>query len=305
VQPRVDLGQAVTTTLPLRLALRRGPVDLGEAGKHGDLRLCVAQRIGLGSRRRRPQRAECEDDSGLIAVQSKADRNRVTNARSEVIDELLAALYERVTSVGEPAELRAQVVRLNETVGHQSAAVADLTDNRRRVTGQLAGVEREAFDARQRAGDLAALVSRFGLLSAKYTSDLDRLEMIEEAGTLLGFFSPGTCVFCGAEPGHQHLNDHIAQDSTHFGESVAAERHKTAALKADLLQAIADLELERDALTTHMADLAIAAEEFRVRLRRLDKAIAPQQVDLTELLTTRSTLERHVADTSRLTSSTR
>jgi hypothetical protein len=34
----VDLGGAAITTLPLRLALR-GPVDLGEASEHGDLRL--------------------------------------------------------------------------------------------------------------------------------------------------------------------------------------------------------------------------------------------------------------------------
>jgi hypothetical protein len=34
---RVDLSRAATTTLPLRLALRGGQVDLGEAGKHGDL----------------------------------------------------------------------------------------------------------------------------------------------------------------------------------------------------------------------------------------------------------------------------
>ena len=44
----VDLGRAATTTLPLRLVLRRGQSDLGEAGEHRDLCLGVAQRIGLG-----------------------------------------------------------------------------------------------------------------------------------------------------------------------------------------------------------------------------------------------------------------
>ena len=44
----VDLGRAGTTTLPLRLGLRRGPVDLGEAGEHRDLCLGVAQRISPG-----------------------------------------------------------------------------------------------------------------------------------------------------------------------------------------------------------------------------------------------------------------
>jgi hypothetical protein len=237
-----------------------------------------------------------EDDSDLIAVQSKAERNQVTNAKSEVIDELLAGLDERVSSAGEPAELRAQVARLNETVSQQNAAIADLTESRRALAGEVAELDREGRDARQRAGDVDALMSRFRLLSAKYGSDLDRLEMIAEAGTLLGFVRPGTCMFCGAEPEHQHLNNHVPQDSTHFGESVSSEQRKTAALNADLLEALADLGREGDELTAGITALSASADGLRGELRQLDQAIAPQHVDLTELLTTRSTVERYLAD---------
>ncbi|MGY2127376.1 hypothetical protein [Blastococcus sp. SYSU DS0617] len=237
-----------------------------------------------------------EDDSDLIAVQSRAERSRVVNAKSEVIDELLAGLKERVSSAGEPAELRAQVARLNETVRQQSAAISELTDTRSRVAGQLAQLDRQSVDVRQRSGDIDTLMSRFRLLSAKYTSDFDRLEMIGEAGTLLGFFTPGTCVFCGAEPEYQHFNDHVVQDATHFGASVAAEQRKTAALNADLLEALADLERERSALSATMRDLSLSAGALDSQLRRLDEAITPQQVDLSELLNKRSALERHLAD---------
>jgi hypothetical protein len=237
-----------------------------------------------------------EDDSDLVAVQSKTERNRVVNAKSEVIDELLSGLEVRVSSAGEPAELTAQVARLNETVRLQSAAISELADTRSQVAGQLAELDRQAVGARQRSGDLDTLVSRFRLLSAKYTSDFDRLEMIGEAGTILGFFTPGSCVFCGAEPQHQHLNDHVAQDATHFGASVEAEQRKTSALNADLLEALADLDRERSALSATMRDLSASANGLRSRLRRLDEAITPQQVDLSELLNTRSALERHLAD---------
>lgn len=237
-----------------------------------------------------------EDDKELIAVESSADRNRVATAKSEVIDELLVSLEERVSSAGEPTQLRAQLARLSETVKQQSAAIADLTDTRSRVASQLAEVDREVSKSRQRSGDIDALVSRFRLLSDKYVSDLNRLEMIGEAGTLLGFFIPGTCVFCGAEPDDQHFNDHVAQDATHFGESVAAEQRKTATLNADLLEALADLEQERTALSTSLAELSATDRDVRDQLRTLEEAIAPQRVDLTEILDLRSTLERNLAD---------
>ncbi len=47
---------------------------------------------------------------------------------------------------------------------------------------------------------ISALGSRFDLLTQQYDSDLARLEMVYEAGNLLGYFSPETCPFCGASP---------------------------------------------------------------------------------------------------------
>ncbi|WP_155290132.1 AAA family ATPase [Rhodococcoides fascians] len=237
-----------------------------------------------------------EDDSSLVTVQSKTERNRLTNAKTEVLDELIAGLEAGLTGVSDQIELRAQLSRLNETARQQNASIADLTDRRREVVRRQEQIDRLAGETRARANDIDALVSRFRLLSAKYTSDLDRLDMVGEAGTLLGLFSPGTCLFCGAEPEHQHLNGHVAQDSTHFGESVASEQSKTAALQHDLYQAIADLDEERAALLKRISGLTASTAESRRELRRLGELISPQKDEVAELLSRRSQVERHLSD---------
>lgn len=239
---------------------------------------------------------EGEDDSDLVQVESKAERDRVTNAKSEVIDQLLADLEERVSEVGDVEELRARAVRLEAAVSQQTSAITELTASRSRLAGQTVGIDRRMTAVRQRIGDVDSLDSRFRLLLDKYVSDLQRLEMITEAGTLLGFFNPGTCVFCGAEPEHQHFNGHVAQDATHFGESVVAEQRKTAALQSDLIEALSDLERQRVALSQNLDQLAGSSNGIRAELRALDETLAPHQGGLSELLESRTTVERHLSD---------
>lgn len=237
-----------------------------------------------------------EDDSNLVATQSKTERNRITSAKTEVLDELIAGFEAGLDSVGERSDLRAQLTRINQTAHQQNMSISDLTDRRRETVRRLEQLESRTVETRARANDIDALTSRFQLLSAKYISDLDRLDMIGEAGTLLGLFSPGTCIFCGAEPKHQHLNGHAAQDSTHFGESVAYEQSKTIALNSDLQLAIADLDQERTDLLKRNSDLAASTVSSRNDLRRLDEMISPQQDELAELFAVRSNVERYLAD---------
>lgn len=236
-----------------------------------------------------------EDDSNLVQVESKAERNRATNAKSEVIDQLLADLEKRVDATGGVEELRARAARLEAAVTQETSAITDLTASRSSLAGQLAGIDGRVTAARRRVGEVESLDSRFRLLLDKYASDLQRLEMIAEAGTLLGFFNPGTCVFCGAEPEHQHFHAHSAEDATHFGESVVAEQRKTAALKSDLTEALSDLARQQVALSKNLDQLAVSSNSVRAELRALDQTLAPHKGGLAKLLKGRSTVERHLS----------
>jgi len=237
-----------------------------------------------------------DDDSDLIAVASTKDRSRIVNAKSEIIDALLADLEEKLRDISPPDDLHAQLGRLNDTVGRQNTAIAKQVEQRGTTAARLSRIHEKLLQAQQRAGDIQALLARFQLLADKYDSDLGRLEMIGEAGTFLGFFNPGRCVFCGAEPRHQHHNGHVAQDVTLFGQSISTESAKTEALRDDLLKTLADLREERSELDRHLKQLTDSVRTLRSRIAELDRVISPQQVDVASLLAKRSTLERQLAD---------
>lgn len=75
---------------------------------------------------------------------------------------------------------------------HQARAVA--------ARAQLAETQAE-LESRQ--GELLDLLGRFDILRQQYETELARLDMVSEAGNLLGYFQVGRCVFCGADPDHQ------------------------------------------------------------------------------------------------------
>jgi hypothetical protein len=236
-----------------------------------------------------------EDDSNLVAVPSRAERNRLANAKVEVLDRLLAELEEQVNNTGPAGELRTRLDRLSAAIHQQTSSLAQRTTERAGLVNDLAKADRLANAAQRSIDDADVLKSRFQLLLEQYTSDLKRLEMVAEAGTLLGYFNPGRCVFCGADPEHQHLNEDCDDDTTYFGESVLAEQRKTTALRNDLLDTLEELDAQQADLSVRRDRFVEQANEIRGQVRRLDSALAPHQGSLNELLESRSTLMKQLA----------
>lgn len=238
---------------------------------------------------------EGKDDSSLVQVPSSKERRQVATAKLEVVDAIILRLRKKLSDVAEPSILQDQLNRLHRAIRQQNAAIADLLDQRRRLAERLARQGRASSDTQQKIADNTALEARFQLLLQKYESDLARLEMIGEAGNILGLFTPGICVVCGADPDHQRHDDHVPQDSTNFGESVAVERRKTEMLAVDLQSAIADLRADRQRLSFELDTIATSIASLRSQVRQLDDAIQPQNVGLSELADKRGTVEGHLS----------
>jgi hypothetical protein len=236
-----------------------------------------------------------EDDSDLVAVQSTAERRRLVNAKTEVLDGLLAELEEQVHDAGTVADLRTRLERLNAGVEQHTASITQRATERATLLRDLAKADRLATAAQRSIDEADVLKTRFQLLLEQYTSDLNRLEMVAEAGTLLGYFNPGRCVFCGADPEHQHLNEDCAEDTTHFGESVLAEQRKTIALRNDLLDTLVELDTDRVELSERRDSFVQQANDIRDQVRRLDTFLAPHQGNLNELLETRAAVTKQLA----------
>lgn len=233
-----------------------------------------------------------EDDAELIASPSRTDRNRLSGAKVEVVDRLLADLESQLSDTPELEELRSQLARLNTAIDERTESIEQLTSERDSLASAHTETQNNEARTRRRLSDANALNGRFNLLLNQYDSDLARLEMIGEAGNLLGYFEPGQCVFCGAEPEHQHLNELCEGDSTYFGESVQTEREKTTLLRTDLVATLVDLDSQRRDLRQHLAQSQQRAAEIRNSLEEADRALCPDKSNLNELLQAKSSVER-------------
>jgi hypothetical protein len=236
-----------------------------------------------------------EDDSSLIAGNSPRDRNRLLNARTEVLDRLITEQEALIAEAASADELQSQLQRLANSIDQHTSAIDSLTSTRNAQATRLSDLGQQADSTRRQRMEAQALEARFQLLLAQYESDLQRLAMIGEAGSLLGYFTPGVCVFCGAEPEHQHLNEDCPEDTTHFAQSVESESAKTNALRADLLSTLAGLSDQLERLRGREASLRRAITDARGRVRQLDEALRPHQGGIQELLAMRSSVERLVA----------
>ncbi|MEV8346433.1 hypothetical protein [Streptomyces niveus] len=218
-------------------------------------------------------------------------QRRVHKGKISLLDELILDLQRQLDPQGgNETEL---VGQLRRVLAHQDEAALSL----REITGLHAqAVARRAELSvtlgryEQRLAEVDDLLGRFGLLRSQYESDLARLEMVNEAGSLLGYFRTGTCVFCGAEPEHQTAN-HGSQETTALHTSVHAESAKTRQLLSDLHLTIDDLRVQREELVEEHTLRAEQAQLTDQSIAHIEDDLRPVQNEAAELMTARSRVE--------------
>lgn len=233
-----------------------------------------------------------EDDSSLVAVESKSELTKLSNAKVDVVDRLLRELEAQLSDIPEALVLRDQLAKLTASIDQQGGSVSQLVERRASVTRRL-GDEQKQFAAYETEwGDTNALKNRFSILGQRYATDLARLATVRETGTLLGYFTAGTCVFCGAEPVSQHRNTECEGDTTSFGIAVDAQARRTRALADDLQATIADIDDRRQELRQLAGQSAASRKGLESSLARLEEMLASNNSELKELISKRATIER-------------
>lgn len=236
-----------------------------------------------------------EDDSGLVAVESKSDLAKLSSAKVDVVDRLLQEIEAQLSDTPEASELRGQLVRLNATIDQQSGSISQLVDRRSSITKGLGDEQRRFAAYESEWGDTTALKNRFKILDQRYSSDLARLATVREAGTLLGYFTAGTCAFCGAEPADQHKNTECEGDTTSFGAAVDEQASRTRALAEDLRATIEDVDGRRQELRRLAGQSQSTRQQLESDLAQLEEALASDHGELKELVSKRTSIERSLS----------
>lgn len=241
-----------------------------------------------------------EDDSALEEVQSPKDRKKLGEAQTQVLDRLLDNLRPRVEEAAPATELQAQSARLSAAIASTTGSIETAGHARARTARLLAESQRDLREGRERLAEARALDARFDLLRAQYESDLQRLEMVSEAGSLMGLFDQGTCAFCGAQPEHQKLHMETTSDTTDLGSIVAAETSKTAVLLEDLASTRDDLAAQIRSEFVRNAQLSELVQTRTTALALAEANLAPLDGDLNQLIAERSRLDELLSLYSRI-----
>lgn len=185
--------------------------------------------------------------------------------------ELLSQMAEQLRKVIDDAVETGAVVADLEAAEREKADLLEVVDERQSNLDALALEERNiSYDIQKcqgRIAELNALTVRFEELARVYTSDMDRLEGLEEGGFLLQRFATINCPLCGASPDDQK-HDHGLGGIEEQRHAVEVEIEKIRVEARDLAVALADAAAE--ILEVEQLIEAASARLDKTRLARVE-----------------------------------
>lgn len=226
-----------------------------------------------------------QDDSAVAAKLTPPQFRVSKQARLATMDDLIADV-EREITVTEAAlaalpqsTAEAELDMIRQEVELARVSIRDLVSSRADLVSFIA-------DTTARRDEIGAHLARFHELERLYTSDIERLEAIEEAGFLLNLGSERDCPLCGASPAHQHAS-HGAATVEAVRNAALAEIGKIQALRAGLQPTIADLTHEQQALETRATELSTQLDQVEKEMSRLSTSVGDKESALRGALSRR------------------
>lgn len=236
---------------------------------------------------------EGEDDSGLTTGEDPAAFRKLNRAQLAVLERAISQATGSLKDASEREECVAMLARVNAEIKKSSSVVSAELEKRDSAIRQLDVLHGQRRHQDGRASEAASLVARFSLLDAQYEADMERLRMVKSAGTLLGYFDAGECVFCGATDEHQR-REHAVYETVQLTEAIEAESARTRALREDLASTLSGI---RTALTEAREKVTVLEAQIATegkQIAEIEGRIYPVQGELEKLMARRSQLERWI-----------
>ena len=182
------------------------------------------------------------DDAAAVTVPKPSERKVAKAAKIELVEELIAQIdAELGENPPDKRESEEQLGQLERSARDLASRLKEAQEN----LDSLVGERRKSVERRrellERAGELDLTIERFFKLQAVYSSDLQRLQSIEEGGFVLVAMTDMDCPVCGAPPDAQKHN-HAAEEVAMAHRAAAAEARKIEREQRELIQTVASLE---------------------------------------------------------------
>jgi hypothetical protein len=223
------------------------------------------------------------DDASTKTVVDVKTFKASTTGKIEVLDEMIAALDEELNAAYPNGEnLVEQGARLEETWRLGQLELQSAQDSVRVQIRRKRQLAEEILRLQSRRAEIQINIGRFEQLKDVYSSDIARLEAIEEAGFLLALGGDRPCPLCGASGEHQ-LVVHGLREVEQARDAARAEAEKIRLQGRDLERTLAELDdegrsigrelewLDHELTTTEteISSLAPTADATRRRVEEL------------------------------------
>lgn len=235
-------------------------------------------------------------DDSAIQPTVKLSKERLSHtAKEEVIEQLIADYTQRLEELtggdGGRTELEEQAAKLDDALENEIFNLQQTELDFRTLTDQRSTLRTRRENARDRRAEIDELFARFTLLDEHYTSDLQRLEGLREAGTLVGALSPQSCPLCGAMPDHQHLEDYCDGNIDLIIEATDAESFKITTLRTELNEFVDHLKQEARLFDEELPSIESALTELQAQIDVLSPSVASQRRNYSELVEKRALVQ--------------
>ncbi len=208
------------------------------------------------------------DDSSIVEVPDNRELKQANSGKIEIVEEMLKAamaelssMYPGVDSL-KSLELQDQSTKLEATLERFRLDLSGEQTNVDSLIRERRHLVSERDDCLDLMEDCTSTIGRFELLKTSYASDMKRLVALEIGAEALMAGAKLTCILCGAEPEHQHV-EHGFEAVETSRTAVEAELRKVKAESAGLLKAIDARVAEQTRLqrqVTRIDDLVLAKD---------------------------------------------
>lgn len=243
------------------------------------------------------------DDLSLVSTSTAKQEDTSREAQVDLLDQLIKDLGHQVRDLaGAPAELEDQLGHLDELILNQGRQLAISEAEYRDVSVNRRGVLKKLEEGNNQLTEIRNLLERFTLLDQHYTSDVERLKGIEEAGSLLVAFGDAVCPLCGALPKHHRLTEDCEGNVDAVISAARAEAAKIELRQTELKETVVTLQREAKGFERRIpkieTDLHRISQEIETivapKLRRLRTAygeLADKKGEVREALSLYKTLK--------------
>lgn len=217
-----------------------------------------------------------QDDSSIIPVDDSGEIKKRFSAQEDLLNELIGRVKQKI----DDCKIEEDLEPLEDQLGRLDSSIAELTTSLNETKNAASIFEekrRSAWDDLKKVDSrlevLAELKKRFFLLNEQYQSDINRLQAIDESGSLLSEINFEYCPVCGA-PSSAHNPDHqeCKINTQDIVQASKAELERIYNLSKDLRITQQDIEIEINELNDKRTSIS---DDLKDSSNKLNQSLVP------------------------------